>query len=144
MDFLASNMPRDVSPPPTESALPSVRQTTQAKGNERFLQEPTLGFLGAHQQHLRMTLVSGIFVLPLARLHLNSIGDIGQFIHIQVCDLSSNFIESFDSLLINCRQLIKLDLHCNRVREKRKIPIPCIIKSIPRSIDYRKKPIGIG
>lgn len=89
--------------------------SSTSKPNEQFLQEPTLAFLESYSNHLRPSLAPGIFVLSLARLQLNSIGDIGQFQHIQICDLSSNFIESIDSLIINCPSLIKLDLHSNRV-----------------------------
>ena len=89
--------------------------SSTSKPNEQFLQEPTLAFLESYSNHLRPSLAPGIFVLSLARLQLNSIGDIGQFQHIQICDLSSNFIESIDSLILNCPSLIKLDLHSNRV-----------------------------
>lgn len=101
------------SPLVPESHINSSRQNQ--KTDEQFLQEPTLAFLESYQNHLRPSLASGIFVLSLTKLQLNSIGDIGQFRHIQICDLSSNFIEKIDSLIINCRQLIKLDLHSNRV-----------------------------
>jgi len=111
------NNQHNPSPPIPESAINSARQNQIAtKIDEQFLQEPTLAFLESYQNHLRPSFASGIFVLSLAKLQLNSIGDIGQFKHIQICDLSSNFIETIDSLIINCRQLIKLDLHSNRVR----------------------------
>jgi Leucine-rich repeat (LRR) protein len=110
------NNQRDPSPPLAESVLVPTKQNQITKNDEQFLQEPTLAFLESYQNHLRPNLASGIFVLSLSKLQLNSIGDIGQFKHIQICDLSSNFIESIDSLIINCRQLIKLDLHSNRVR----------------------------
>ncbi|CAF1561927.1 unnamed protein product [Rotaria magnacalcarata] len=110
------NIQRDPSPPPAESVLASARQNPATiKIDEQFLQEPTLAFLESHQNHLRPALASGIFVLSLTKLQLNSIGDIGQFKHIQICDLSSNFIEVIDNLLIHCRHLIKLDLHSNRI-----------------------------
>ncbi|CAF1635888.1 unnamed protein product [Adineta ricciae] len=83
--------------------------------DEQFLQEPTLAFLESHQNHLRVSSATEIYVLSLSKLKLSSIGDIGQFNHLQICDLSSNFIESIESLLLNCRQLIKLDLHSNRI-----------------------------
>ncbi|CAF1002465.1 unnamed protein product [Rotaria sordida] len=114
------NIQRDPSPPIAESVIASTRQNPNQsiiKVNEQFLQEPTLAFLESYQNHLRPALASGIFVLPLSRLQLNSIGDIGQFKHIQICDLNSNFIETIDSLIINCRQLIKLDLHSNRINQ---------------------------
>jgi len=89
--------------------------------DEQFLQEPTLAFLESHQNHLSPSSASDIFVLSLSKLQLNSIGDIGQFKYIQICDLSSNFIKTIDDLIINCRQLIKLDLHSNRVIKQRRI-----------------------
>jgi hypothetical protein len=102
-----------------ESTINSARQNQiTTKLDEQFLQEPTLAFLESYQNHLRPSFASGIFVLSLAKLQLNSIGDIEQFKYIQICDLSSNFIETIDSLIINCRQLIKLDLHSNRVRSE--------------------------
>lgn len=108
------NNQNNPSPPLiSEPIINSSRQNP--KTDEQFLQEPTLSFLESYQNHLRPSLASGIFVLSLTKLQLNSIGDIGQFKHIQICDLSSNFIETIDSLIINCRQLIKLDLHSNRV-----------------------------
>jgi Leucine-rich repeat (LRR) protein len=107
---------RDTSPGLVESIINSSRQNQTKITDERFLQEPTLAFLESYQNHLRPSLVSGIFVLPLSKLQFNSIGDIGQFKHIQICDLSSNFIETIDSLIMNCQQLIKLDLHSNQVR----------------------------
>ena len=113
------NSQRDSSPFLAESIVSSVRQNfnqSTTRTDEQFLQEPTLAFLESYQNHLRPALASGIFVFPLPKLQLNSIGDIGQFKHIQICDLSSNFIQTIDSLIINCRQLIKLDLHSNRVR----------------------------
>ncbi|CAF1015372.1 unnamed protein product [Adineta steineri] len=85
--------------------------------DEQFLQEPTLSFLESYQNHLRLSLASDIFILSLSKLKLNSISDIVQFQYIQICDLSSNFIEKIDDLLINCRQLIKLDLHSNRINK---------------------------
>jgi Leucine-rich repeat (LRR) protein len=88
--------------------------------DEQFLQEPTLAFLESHQNDLRSSSASEIFVLSLSKLQLNSIGDIGQFKYIQICDLSSNFIKTIDDLIINCRQLIKLDLHSNRVIKQTK------------------------
>ena len=117
--------------------------SSASKSNEQFLQEPTLAFLESYSNHLRPGLSSGIFVLSLAKLQLNSIGDVGQFQHLQICDLSSNFIESIDDLLVCCQSLIKLDLHSNRVsvsqygsssrtawKEKR------AAMSLCRSIDY--------
>jgi Leucine-rich repeat (LRR) protein len=109
------NTQRDSSPGLGESIIPSARQH-QTKIDEQFLQEPTLAFLESYQNHLRPSLSSGIFVLSLSKLQFNSIGDIGQFKHIQICDLSSNFIDNIDSLIMNCQQLIKLDLHSNQVR----------------------------
>jgi hypothetical protein len=107
----------DLSPSHVES-ISSIKQSQSAtKNDEQYLQEPTLAFLESYQNHLCPSLASGIFVLSLAKLQLNSIGDIGQFKHIQICDLSSNFIETIDSLIINCRHLIKLDLHSNRVNK---------------------------
>ncbi|CAF4388392.1 unnamed protein product, partial [Adineta steineri] len=85
--------------------------------DEQFLQEPTLSFLESYQNHLRLSLASDIFILSLSKLKLNSISDIVQFQYIQICDLSSNFIEKIDDLLMNCRQLIKLDLHSNRINK---------------------------
>jgi Leucine-rich repeat (LRR) protein len=113
------NSQRDSSVPVAEPMIASARQNPSqmtTKTDEQYLQEPTLAFLESYQSHLRPSFASGIFVLSLSKLQLNSIGDIGQFKHIQICDLSSNFIETIDSLIINCRQLIKLDLHSNRVR----------------------------
>ena len=112
---------REPSPPFAESVIVSSKQNqsqTTRNINEQFLQEPTLAFLESYQSHLHPSLASGIFVLSLSKLHLNSIGDIGQFTHIQICDLSSNFIETIDALIVNCQQLIKLDLHSNRVRNE--------------------------
>ncbi|UJR23272.1 hypothetical protein I4U23_026290 [Adineta vaga] len=83
--------------------------------NEQFLQEPTLTFLESYQNHLHISSASEIFVLSLSKLKFSSIGDIGQFSYIKICDLSSNFIQSIDNLLLHCRQLIKLDLHSNRI-----------------------------
>lgn len=105
--------------PSAHSSRPNPPSSSTSKPNEQFLQEPTLAFLESHSSHIRLSLSSGIFVLSLPKLQLNSIGDIGQFQHIQICDLSSNFIESIDSLIINCPSLIKLDLHSNRVRADR-------------------------
>lgn len=139
------NAQRDPSPPIGESIASPIKQNqTSGKTNEQFLQEPTLAFLESYQNHLRPSLASGIFVLSLAKLQLNSIGDIGQFKYIQICDLSSNFIENIDSLITNCRQLIKLDLHSNRVR---KVSIKThsrkqYFRLIFRSIDYPKAKIG--
>ena len=113
------NSQRDSSPFVAESIITSARQNlnpSTSKTDEQFLQEPTLAFLESYQNHLKPSLASGIFVFALPKLQLNSIGDIGQFKHIQICDLSSNFIQTIDSLVLNCRQLIKLDLHSNRVR----------------------------
>lgn len=111
------NLQRGLSPSITDSGLFTARQNqTVAKNDDQYLQEPNLAFLESYQNHLRPALASGIFVLSLSKLQLNSIGDIGQFKHIQICDLSSNFIETIDSLITNCRQLIKLDLHSNQVR----------------------------
>lgn len=113
------NTQRDSSPFLAESIISSARQNfnqSTTRTDEQFLQEPTLAFLESYQNHLRPALASGIFVFALPKLQLNSIGDIGQFKHIQICDLGSNFIQTIDSLIINCRQLIKLDLHSNRVR----------------------------
>jgi Leucine-rich repeat (LRR) protein len=113
------NNQRASSPPFAESTNVSTRQNQiTTKIDEQFLQEPTLAFLESYQNHLRLSFASGIFVLSLSKLQLNSIGDIGQFKHIQICDLSSNFIETIDSLITNCQKLIKLDLHSNRVRKK--------------------------
>jgi Leucine-rich repeat (LRR) protein len=110
------NTQRDLSPSLTETIVTSTKTNqTLTKADEQYLQEPTLAFLESYQNHLRPSLAPGIFVLSLSKLQLNSIGDIGQFKHIQICDLSSNFIETIDSLIINCPQLIKLDLHSNRV-----------------------------
>lgn len=112
------NSQRDASPFLAESIVSSTRQnfnSLTARTDEQFLQEPTLAFLESYQNHLRPSLASGIFVFALPKLQLNSIGDIGQFKHIQICDLSSNFIQTIDSLILNCQQLIKLDLHSNRV-----------------------------
>jgi Leucine-rich repeat (LRR) protein len=109
------------STPPAEPIIVSARQSQNqsiTKNDEQYLQEPTLAFLESYQNHLRPSYSSGIFVLSLTRLQLNSIGDIGQFKHIQICDLSSNFIETIDSLILNCQQLIKLDLHSNRVKKE--------------------------
>lgn len=107
------NYQRDPTPTFAESLVNSARQSS--KTTEQYLQEPTLAWLETYQNHLRLSLSSGIFLLSLTKLKLNSIGDIYQFKHIQICDLSCNFIESIDSLILNCRYLIKLDLHSNRV-----------------------------
>ena len=96
----------------SESIVVSARQNlnqSTARNDEQFLQEPTLAFLESCHNHLRPSLASGIFVLSLSKLQLNSIGDIGQFKHIQICDLSSNFIETIDKnvvLLKECHQHI--------------------------------------
>ena len=133
------NNQRDPSSAFAEPIIVSARQNP-TRISEQFLQEPTLAFLESYQNHLRISLSSGIFVLSLTRLQLNSIGDIGQFKYIQICDLSSNFIETIDSLIINCRKLIKLDLHSNRVRYTHTQRILYFL--FLRLIDYLMENIG--
>jgi Leucine-rich repeat (LRR) protein len=89
--------------------------STRLKHDEHFLHEPTLAFLESHVNQQASCI--DITVLSLSKLKLNSIGDIRQYQYLRICDLSSNFIRSIDSLLVHCRLLIKLDLHSNRVSQ---------------------------
>lgn len=119
MDSSKVNISNEPSMSNIDSSMVSTRlnlSVGSSKPPEQFLQEPTLAFLESHSSHLRPSLASGIFVLSLAKAQLNSIGDLGHFEFLQICDLSSNFIESFDALISRCTRLIKLDLHSNRVR----------------------------
>ncbi len=50
--------------------------------------------------------------LPKARLR--NVGDIGYCSHLQICDLSNNYLINVDALT-GCKQLIYLDLHSNQV-----------------------------
>ncbi|XP_067946225.1 uncharacterized protein [Watersipora subatra] len=46
--------------------------------------------------------------------HMKSLGDINMFSRIVILVLDHNYLESIDEL-INCRQLIKLDIHSNQI-----------------------------
>ena len=133
----------DLSPP----APSSTRPHQPMKSEEQFLHEPTLAFLESHSDQLRLSSSSTLFVLSLSKLNLNSIGDIGQFRHVRICDLGSNFIETIDALVLNCQQLVKLDLHSNRVRDRHTCGMPTLVYLLSmafssRSVDYPTKTVG--
>ena len=60
--------------------------------------------------------VEDIRLVKLVGVHLRQLADIGACTRLTICLLSNNFLTKVDSL-VNCRHLIKLDLHSNQVSE---------------------------
>ena len=79
-------------------------------GDTRGAEDPNTGLaLNKHMWHVHH--------IRYSHRHMKSLGDISMFSRIVILTLDHNYLESIDEL-VNCRQLIKLDIHSNQVRSE--------------------------
>ena len=64
------------------------------------------------QQDVRR--LEDVLLVRLCGVHLRDVGAVGSCINLRVCNLSGNYIRSFEGLSA-CKRLVKLDLHGNQV-----------------------------